>query len=94
MTDIAFQTFTDPDSYYGAIRNSVEGVVTARGDYHVEFTRVDFNRLWMSHGGESLARVSTYTPRWDRTTILFATIGISPPRGSPASKCRPTKSQS
>jgi AraC-like DNA-binding protein len=73
VTEIAFQAFTDPDAYYAAIRNAVEGIVTARGDYHAEFTRVDFNRLWMSHGRESLARVGTYTPRWERTTLLFAT---------------------
>ena len=73
MPDIDAQEFTDPHAYYGSIRNAVEGVVTARGRYHAEFTHVDFSRLWMSRGEESLARVSIYTPQWPRTTILFAT---------------------
>jgi AraC-like DNA-binding protein len=73
MPDIATQAFGDPDAYYDSIRGAVEGIVTARGDYHAEFTRVDFSRLWMSRGEDSLARVSIYTPLWPRTTILFAT---------------------
>jgi hypothetical protein len=55
------------------MRNAIEGIVTARGDYHADFTHVDFSRLWMSHGTDSLARVIIYTSRWPRTQILFAT---------------------
>ena len=73
MPDIGAHAFTDPDEFYSAIRNWVEGFVTERGDYRAEFTRVDFSRLWISRGEESLARVVTVTPRVERTTILFGT---------------------
>jgi AraC-like DNA-binding protein len=73
MPDIFAQAFGDPEAYYDTIRGAVEGIVTARGDYHAEFTRVDFSRLWMSRGEDSLPRVAIYTPPWPRTTILFAT---------------------
>jgi hypothetical protein len=39
-------------------------MVTARGDYHAEFTHVNFSRLWMSRGEDRLARVAIYTLRW------------------------------
>ena len=73
MPDVAAHAFTDPDQFYSAIRNWVDGFVTERGDYRAEFTRVDFSRLWISRGEESLARVVTVTPRVERTTILFGT---------------------
>jgi len=73
MPDIVAHAFSDPDQFYSAIRNWVEGFVTERGDYRAEFTRVDFSRLWISRGEESLARVVTVTPRVERTTILFGT---------------------
>jgi AraC-like DNA-binding protein len=73
MSKIFAQDFTDPDAYYEVMRNAANCVVTARGKYYAEYTHVDFSRLWMSHGEVSLARVSTYAPRWPRTQILFAT---------------------
>ena len=73
MPDVAAHAFTDPDEFYSAIRNWVDGFVTERGDYRAEFTHVDFSRLWISRGEESLARVVTVTPRVERTTILFGT---------------------
>ena len=53
MPAIAAHAFTDPDEFYSAIRNWVEGFVTERGDYRAEFTRVDFSRLWISRGEET-----------------------------------------
>jgi AraC-like DNA-binding protein len=74
MPGIFAQDFNDPDAYYASFQGGgVEGVVTGRGDYHAEFTHVNFSRLWMSRGEDSLARVAIYTPRWPRTQILFAT---------------------
>jgi len=74
MTYIATQSFTDPDSYYESIGGvgPVEGIVTARGNYHATLTRVNFSRLWMRRGEDSLAQVAIYTPRMARTTIMFA----------------------
>ena len=58
MPDSAVLTFTDPDVYRAAIRNAkVEGVVTARGNFRAELTRIDLHRLWMLRGEESRARV-------------------------------------
>jgi AraC-like DNA-binding protein len=73
LPDIAAHAFTDPEAYYSAIRGAVEGIVTARGDYHAKFTRANFSRVWMSRGEDSLARIGIYTPPWARTTMLFAT---------------------
>jgi AraC-like DNA-binding protein len=74
MTYIATQAFTDPDSYYESIGGvgPVEGIVTARGNYHATLTCVNFSRLWMRRGEDSLAQVSIFTPRMARTTITFA----------------------
>jgi AraC-like DNA-binding protein len=73
MPRIFAQDFTDPDAYYESHRGGVEGIVTARGDFHAEYTHIDFSRLWVSRGEDSLARVVILTPRWPRTQILFAT---------------------
>jgi AraC-like DNA-binding protein len=73
MPKIFAQDFTDPDAYYESLRGAIEGIVTARGEYHSGYTHVDFSRLWMSRGEESLAQVAFYTLRWPRTQILFVT---------------------
>jgi hypothetical protein len=74
MPDSAVVTFTDSDAYHAAIRNAqVEGVVTARGDFRTELTRIDLHRLWMQRGDESLPRVLNITPNGERASIFFAT---------------------
>jgi AraC-like DNA-binding protein len=74
MPDSAVVTFTDADAYHAAIRNAqVEGVVTARGDFRTELTRIDLHRLWMQRGDESLPRVLNITPNEERASIFFAT---------------------
>jgi hypothetical protein len=73
MPDSAVLTFTDPDVYYAAVRNAqVEGVVTARGSFRAELTRIDLHRLWMLRGEESLARIHSVAIG-QRAAILFAT---------------------
>jgi len=72
MPKIFAQDFTDPDEYYASI-GGFEGIVTARGDYHAKLTSVNFSRLWMSRGEDSLARICTFTPPSGRTEILFGT---------------------
>jgi hypothetical protein len=55
MPSSAVLTFTDADAFHAAIRGAdVEGVVTAPGKFHGKLTRVDFDRLWMQRGDESL----------------------------------------
>jgi AraC-like DNA-binding protein len=74
MPDSAVVTFTDSDAYHAAIRNAqVEGVVTARGHFRTELTRIDLHRLWMQRGDESLPRVLNITPSGERVSIFFAT---------------------
>jgi AraC-like DNA-binding protein len=74
MPDSAVTTFTDPDAYHAAFRGlQVEGIVTARGKYRAELTRIDLHRLWMQRGDESLPRVVSITPSGKRASILLAT---------------------
>lgn len=74
MPASAVRTFTDPDAYHAAIQNAeVEGVVTARGTYRTELTRIRLHRLWMQRGSESLPRVMNCKVDGTRLGILFAT---------------------
>jgi hypothetical protein len=74
MADSQVATFADPDSYHAAIRaERVEGVLTARGNFHAELTRIDFDRLLMQRADENLARVLDYSAHSGRTAIIFAT---------------------
>ncbi|MGC2198735.1 MAG: AraC family transcriptional regulator [Stellaceae bacterium] len=73
MPDSAVLAFTDADVYHAAVRNAqVEGVVTARGGFRAELTRIDLHRLWMLRGEESLARIHNVAIG-TRPAILFAT---------------------
>ena len=74
MPASAVSTFTEPDAYHEAIQNAeVEGVVTARGTYRTELTRIRLHRLWMQRGAESLPRVMNCKVDGTRPGILFAT---------------------
>jgi hypothetical protein len=74
MPDSAVVTFTDPDAYHANIRRErVEGVVTRRGEYRAESTRIDLHRLWMQRGDERLPRVLNVSPSGERPAIVFAT---------------------
>jgi hypothetical protein len=74
--EVPFSTvcaFTDPDAYRAAIRaRKVEGVLTARGNFHAELTRIDFDRLLMQYAEENLPRVLFISTRPQRTAIIFA----------------------
>ena len=79
MPDSAVVTFTDPDAYHANIRRSrVEGVVTGRGEYRAELTRIDLHRLWMQRGDESLPRVLNVSPSEERPAIVFGTTQNQP----------------
>jgi AraC-like DNA-binding protein len=74
MPSSAIRTFTDPDSYFAGIRNlQIDGVVTKRGEFRAESTRIDLHRLWMHRFEESLPRIMRITPSGRRSVILFAT---------------------
>ena len=79
MPSSTVHTFTDPDAYRGALRaRRVEGVVTARGNFHAELTRIDLDRLLMQRAEENLPRVLLYAARPERVAIIFATDEVQP----------------
>jgi len=74
MASNTVRTFTDPDAYHAAIRNTkAEGIVTARGEFSAELTNIWLDRVFVQSGNESLPRVaySTIDPTW--LAIAFAT---------------------
>ena len=74
MPSSAVHTFIDPDMYFAGIRNlQIDGVITKRGEFRAESTRIDLHRLWMHRFDESLPRVMRITPSGKRSLILFAT---------------------
>jgi AraC-like DNA-binding protein len=75
----ATHTFTDPELYFAVIRNlQIDGVITRRGEFRVEATRIDLHRLWMYRFDESLPRIMRITPSGKRSVILFATNSNQP----------------
>ena len=74
MPSSATRTFTDPDMCFAGIRNlQIDGVITKRGEFRAESTRIDLHRLWMHRFDESLPRIMRITPTGNRSLILFAT---------------------
>jgi AraC-like DNA-binding protein len=74
MPSSALRTFTEPDAYFGGIRNlQVDGVVTRSGKFHAEATRIDLHRVWMHRFDEKLPRIMRVTPSGARSLILFPT---------------------
>jgi hypothetical protein len=58
MPSSATRTFTNPDRYFAGIRNlQIDGVITKRGDFRAELTRIDLHRLWMHRVEERLPRI-------------------------------------
>ena len=72
-------TFTDPDMYFAGIRNlQIDGVITKRGEFRADSTRIDLHRLWMHRIDERLPRIMRVTPSGNRSLILFATDPYQP----------------
>jgi AraC-like DNA-binding protein len=79
MPSSIVRTFSDPDAYHAALRaRRVEGVVTARGNFHAELTRIDLDRLLMQCAEENLPRVLFYEARPERVAMIFATDQVQP----------------
>ena len=79
MPSSATRTFTDPEMYFAGIRNlQIDGVITLRGEFRAESTRIDLHRLWMHRIDESLPRIMRVTPSGQRSLILFATDPYQP----------------
>jgi hypothetical protein len=79
MPSSTARTFTDPDAYRAGIRpQRLEVVVTARGDFRAEVTRVDFARLSMQRADEKLPRVLSFAPPAERVAIIFPTSQRQP----------------
>lgn len=67
-------TFADPDLYRNSGRSSqAELVVVGRGKFSAEITKIDFKRLWMQRGYETLARVAWIKNSPSRAPISFPT---------------------
>ena len=75
----ATRTFADPDVYFAGIRNlQIDGVITKRGEFRAEATRIDLHRLWMHRFDERLPRIMRITPSGKRSLILFVTHPCQP----------------
>jgi AraC-like DNA-binding protein len=72
MASSSYRTFADPEAFWPAIRaRQVQGVVTARGQFRAELTRVDFDRLLMQRVSENLARVLDASIHAERVGLVF-----------------------
>ena len=74
MPSSAIGLFTDPDVYFGGIRNlPIEGLVLRRGEFCAQSTHIDLHRLCMYRADENLPRIMKVTPSGTRAGIVFAT---------------------
>lgn len=64
--------FSDPDAYQDAIRASQAVILTMdRGEFRAEVARIDFDRLWMQWGSDSLPRIARTTIDPERAVVMF-----------------------
>ncbi len=74
MPQATYSIFTDPFPYQKAIRAAaVETVVTHKGRFSAELTKIDLLALWMQRGSESLPQTSHSNNSAERTPIFFLT---------------------
>jgi AraC-like DNA-binding protein len=70
----AVRTFSDPDAYAAAIRQStVQLTVTGRGHFAAQIVRIDLHRLWMQRFSDSLPRITHTDSLGGRAVISFRT---------------------
>jgi AraC-like DNA-binding protein len=69
-----FCRFDDPEAFYGNLRaQRVDGVITGRGEFQAELTRVDFERVLMQRAVEHLPRVLHMETAPQRAAVIFVT---------------------
>ena len=74
MPSSAVRSFTDPDDYAAAIRQtSAQITVTGRGDFTAQVIRIDLHRLWMQRLSESLPRIIHTNSLGKRAVFSFRT---------------------
>lgn len=74
MAVSTFCEFDDPDAFHAAIRaRRVDGVITGRGAFCAELTRVDFARVWMQRTKENLPYVLHMETTPQRAAVIFVT---------------------
>ena len=80
MPDSEVMTFTDPDAYLATFRYAqAQGVVTARGKFRAELTRVNLHRLSLHRCEETLPRVANSAVDPKRYAMAFAINPNQPP---------------
>jgi AraC-like DNA-binding protein len=68
------RSFTDPDAYAAAVRQSaVQLTVTGRGYFTAQIIRIDLQRLWMQRFSDSLPRIAHTDSLGGRVVISFRT---------------------
>jgi AraC-like DNA-binding protein len=66
--------FDDPYAFQASVKPAqVELLVTAKGEFKAELTRVELSSLWVQHGSENLPRVAHSAVSVDRPPIFFLT---------------------
>jgi hypothetical protein len=79
MPSSAVLTFTEPDDYAAAIRNStMEITVTGHGQFAAKFIRVDLPRLSIQRFSDNLPRIAHSATTSERAIISFRTA-LGPP---------------
>jgi AraC-like DNA-binding protein len=74
MPSSEVRTFSDPDTYAAAIRQSaVQLTVTGRGRFTAQIVRIDLRRLWMQRFSDNLPRIAHTDSRGGRAVISFRT---------------------
>lgn len=64
--------FTDPDDFQRRVRATNSAILAlGRGEFHAELTQVDFDRLWIQRGSDSLPRISRTTIDKKRAVVHF-----------------------
>jgi AraC-like DNA-binding protein len=79
MPSSTVHTFTDPDAYHAAIRDAhAEGIVTERGTFGAELTRIRLDRLSLHRSNETLPRVA-YSAVDPKLFLIVFTSSPGPP---------------
>ena len=72
MSRSATFTFNDPIPYQAAIWGAeVEVLISVKGNFNAELTKIDFGRVWMSHVEENLPTLFRINPNANRAAVIF-----------------------